>query len=246
MSSNKEAGQLRDYRNDQAFSSKAKAAPRQETMLRASTLSEWSHNSPISVFDEEESEPIQEISKKLPELRQPTPQKITPAFEGIAVSTKAQSSWASQLALQERQMERQGTVDVHPGLNKQELLKSKTRDFLIEIQNDFRVNVELFNETRQSPAHHIHIYKVSQTPDDFMLYRNGVKLVVSGQRAGRILLAFNQYMGHLFSSQHPPALELQAAWGVLDQLYWTYKGERIRNEDLVRYLLSEFIVQSFK
>jgi hypothetical protein len=239
---------------DQAFSSKAEpGAPRQQTRLKASTLSEWSH--PNAFFEEEETERINPARSPLPPLRKsapeaaPAPQSLRAApapLEGVAIAHTQSLDWASQLAITEKQMERQGTVDLHPSLNKQEQLKQKTREFLQNLQNSFREKVELFNESRQSPAYHIHIYKVSNTPDDFMLYRNGVKLVVSGQRAGRIVFAFNQFLGHLLSTQHQPVLELQATWGALDQLSWTYRGERVTEADLLRYLLSEFIYQSFK
>jgi hypothetical protein len=79
-----------------------------------------------------------------------------------------------------------------------------------------------------------------------MLFRNGVKLVVSGQRAGRIVFAFNQYLGQIFAPNQNPSLEIEAVWGAFDQLHWTHRGERLSIDDLVRYFITEFSRQSFR
>ena len=154
--------------------------------------------------------------------------------------------WSVELALSERRAHRMGVVDFANAYQKQELLKIRTQEFTATLQNTFREHVELFNETRRSPAHAIQLYKVSQTAEDFMLFRNGVKLVVSGQRSGRVLLAFNQYLGQIFAPTSSPTVEIEASWGAFDQLFWQYKGERVQVLDLVRYFMTEFVRQSFK
>ena len=154
--------------------------------------------------------------------------------------------WSSELAHQERQMERTGTVDYTNQYQKHEILRARTREFTAALQRLFRENVELFNESRRSGAHQIHVYRVNKTEEDFMLYRNGVKLIVSGSRAGRLCFAFNQYMGQIFAPTQTPIVEVEAAWGPFDQLVWNYKGERVQPADIVRYFLTEFVRQSFR
>jgi hypothetical protein len=154
--------------------------------------------------------------------------------------------WSSELAHQERQMERTGTVDYTNQYQKHEILRTRTREFTAALQRLFRENVELFNESRRSGAHQIHVYRVNKTEEDFMLYRNGVKLIVSGSRAGRLCFAFNQYMGQIFAPTQTPIVEVEAVWGPFDQLVWNYKGERVQPVDIVRYFLTEFVRQSFR
>ncbi|MBS1984182.1 MAG: hypothetical protein JST16_08415 [Bdellovibrionales bacterium] len=154
--------------------------------------------------------------------------------------------WAADLALEERRMERSGTVDYTNSYQKQDILRARTREFTSLLQKTFREHIEVFNESRRSPAHHIHVYRVSNSDEDFMLYRNHVKLVVSGSRAGRIVFAFNQYMGQIFAPTQTPVVEVEASWGPFDQLFWSYKGERVQLMDLVRYFTTEFVRQSFR
>jgi hypothetical protein len=156
-------------------------------------------------------------------------------------------SWSVELALSERRMERSGEVDFASQFHKHEQLKRKTLDFVKRLHETFRRHIELFNEARYSASHGVHMYRVSGTESDFMLYRNGVKLVVSGSKSGKVVFAFNQYMGQIFTAaQTSPTVEIEAHWGPFDQLHWVYKGERVQMDDLVQYFLTEFARQSFK
>lgn len=160
--------------------------------------------------------------------------------------TQGKLPWATELALAERQAERLGVVDYIGGLQKHEVLRMRTHEFLLKIHTAFREQLELFNESRHSPAHVIQLYKINNTQDDFMLFRNGAKLVVSGAQAGRILFGFNQFMGQVFQGNALPTTEISALWGPFEQLVWMYKGERVVLDDLVRYFFSEFVRQSFR
>ncbi|NDF15744.1 hypothetical protein EB061_10555, partial [bacterium] len=122
----------------------------------------------------------------------------------------------------------------------------KTLEFTGKLQSAFRRHVELFNDARYSQGHTVHMYRVSNTETDFMLYRNGVKMIVSGAKAGRVIIAFNQYMGQIFAGSHSGTVEIEATWGPFDQLLWTFKGERVQTDEVVQYFLTEFVRQSFK
>ncbi len=154
--------------------------------------------------------------------------------------------WASQLAFHERRLEKEGTVDYGLPFKRQEMLGEKTKEFGRLLQATFRKQIELFNQSRKSPAHSIHIYKISRSDEDFLIYRNGIKLIISSQRAGRITLSFNQYLAPNSRSESLGHVELEAVWGPFDQLYWSYKGERVQLMDIVRYFLSELAFQSFR
>jgi len=154
--------------------------------------------------------------------------------------------WASQLAFHERRLEKEGTVDYGLPFKRQEMLGEKTKEFGRLLQSTFRKQIEMFNQSRKSPAHAIHIYRISRSDEDFLIYRNGIKLIISSQRAGRITLSFNQYLAPNSQSESLGHVELEAVWGPFDQLYWSYKGERVQLMDIVRYFLSELAFQSFR
>jgi hypothetical protein len=180
--------------------------------------------------------------------------EVTPASEhereaamhALQSERAGKMPWAAELAFDERRAERLGIVDFTNAYRKQELLKTRTLEFMSVLQNSFREHIELFNEARRNPGLAINIYKVSKTAEDFMLFRNGVKLIVSGQRAGLVSFAFNQYVGQLFAPNQQAMTEVEASWGPFEQLYWSFKGERVQILDLVRYFMTEFVRQSFR
>ncbi len=154
--------------------------------------------------------------------------------------------WASQIAFHERRLEKEGTVDYGVPFRRQELLAEKTKEFARILQHTFRKNIEQFNLARKSAAHAIHIYKISRSDEDFLVYRNGIKLIVSAQRAGKISLSFNQFIAPIAQADKHAHVELEAVWGPFDQLLWTYRGERVQLMDVVRYFISELAFQSFR
>jgi hypothetical protein len=169
------------------------------------------------------------------------------AEETQSVNAPSLLPWASELALEERKMDRMGVVDFSNSFKKQDLLKRLTREFMRKLRETFQKEIEVFNSSRQSASHAVHLYRVSNTEEDFMLFRNGVKLVVSGERSGRVVLAFNQFLGQIFTpSQQQPNFELEASWGAFDQLHWNYRTERVSIPDVVRFFLGEFVRQSYK
>ncbi len=166
--------------------------------------------------------------------------------EESAQTRSVMMPWAAELAHTERRMERLGEVEYSNSFKKQEMLKAQTAEFMAVLRHEFGRQIEVFNEARQSGAQAVHLYRITNTEQDFMLFRNGVKLVVSGQRSGRVLFAFNQFLGQIYASSQNPNFELEAQWGAFDQLQWTYRNERVQVQDIIRFFLSEFVRQSYK
>lgn len=164
--------------------------------------------------------------------------------ENVAALPGKPDSWIVKLAMDERRMEKSGSVDFTNHFQKHVILKDQTLEFLTSLKTAFAKHLDVFNDSRRSPGHAIKVYRVSGTAKDFMLFRNGVKLIISGLQAGKIQFVFNQYLGQVFAPNQKPSVEIEAAWGAFDQLVWTYRGERIQIEDIVRYFLTEFIRQS--
>jgi hypothetical protein len=263
MSSGKGSGNLRDFRIDAKTASlgtqpsqtpaRQNVQPRgnslaESTLSGAGTRAEELWNS----WDQDAGEEVA-LPTHTPRAHQ-TPPTSSQVQSGQALPEEAAPSetplirqpWSVKLALEERKMERMGVVDFTNQYQKQEILRSKTLEFTTLLREAFTEQVEIFNEARRSAAHAIKIYRISRTEEDFMLFRNGVKLVVSGQRSGRVLFAFNQYLGQIFAPGQAPTTEIEATWGPFDQLFWSYKGERVGYQDLVEYFFSEFSRQSLR
>jgi hypothetical protein len=162
------------------------------------------------------------------------------------IQTRGPMPWAAELAHTERRMERLGEVEYSTSFKKQEMLKTQTSEFMAVLRHEFARQIETFNQARQSGAQAVHLYRITNTEQDFMLFRNGVKLVVSGQRSGRVLFAFNQFLGQIYASTQNPNFELEAQWNAFEQLVWTYRGDRVQLQDVIRFFLSEFVRQSYK
>ena len=87
-----------------------------------------------------------------------------------------------------------------------------------------------------------------------MLFRNGYKLIFSLKAPGKIVVLFNHFSstfipGTESSSKSGPSTEqnmIVAKWGAFADLIWTYQGQEIKKEYLVRYYLSRFIRESAK
>ncbi|NCN28507.1 hypothetical protein GW915_13155 [bacterium] len=248
--------------------------PQQKTAMRqmpTSTVQEWDHDdsgldqSKLWKAWEEDLEITRSNAPAAYEAAISAETKVAPQMQSTRIGTSAPEvpplpprekeaekpqkrnlPWAADLALTERRMERRGEVEYSNSFKKQELLKIQTSEYIRVLRAEFSRNIDMFNEARQSGAHAAHLYNISGTEDDFMLFRNGVKLVVSGQRSGRILFVFNQFLGQVFAPNQNPQVELEAQWGPFDRLFWSYRGERIQVQDVVRYFVSEFIRQSYK
>lgn len=275
MSDSKKTGSLRDFRIDSlSKSTPIESTTRQTVRPRQSpshsSANEWEQETPS--FNSEQlwkvwEEELHETPLKTPPLA-PIPSASNqstlvskPYSPQIVENTSQQSSthqqedilvpkgplpWAASLAHTERRMERLGEVEYSNSFKKQETLKIQTAEFMNVLRQEFSKHIEIFNAARHSGAHAVHLYRITNTEHDFMLFRNSIKLVISGQRSGRILFAFNQFLGQIYTPAQSPTFELEAQWGAFEQLFWTYRNERVQVQDIVRFFTSEFVRQSYK
>jgi hypothetical protein len=161
--------------------------------------------------------------------------------------------WIEELAQSEIHMEESGTVDLGEPLDQKQLIEESAVELLSEMKDLFSVYLESFNRlrsTHQGPET-VKIYNISGTIADFMLFRNGLKLIVTHRELGVIRLSLNQTpraaLGMNQNSQDlsgASADEILAQVGPFREILWTYQGQPVKTEFLVRFYLSEFIKQS--
>ena len=161
-------------------------------------------------------------------------------------------SWIKDLVRAEQQMEESGMVDFSIGFDPDKHLFTETIHFLEDLKAVFVECATSFNQMKGTNLGRVKIYGISNTHADFMLFRNGFKLIFSMKEAGVIGIKY-QYAGSNFVSQQKSD-ELQmddedflyAKWGPFGDLDWTYQEQPIKIDYLVRYYLTRFIRESSK
>ena len=163
------------------------------------------------------------------------------------------TNWIESLALDELNMEESGVVDLHDHLNPIHLLEESSIKLMNQLRDRFELYVSKFNEYRGNEASgaQIKIFKISNTVNDFMLFRHSLRLVFARKSNDLISIGFLSN-GREFipahSEIHGPEQanfrEINAHLGPFNKTSWRFQGEEIEIDALVRYYISEFIKQS--
>jgi len=157
-------------------------------------------------------------------------------------------NWIKELVLAEQQMEEAGVVDMEAGFDPNRQLDEATVDFIHDLKAAFVEAAAAFNQMKASTHGHLRIYGISKTKADFMLFRNGYKLIFSLREAGCITVAYStagaHYVPGTSREDQGPSDVLRASWGAFGQLVWTYNDHKINIDYLVRYYMSRFVRDS--
>lgn len=161
-------------------------------------------------------------------------------------------SWIKELVLAEQQMEESGMVDMSAGFDTLNMLEEETIEFLQDLKTSFVESAAAFNQLKGSTLGNVKIYGISKTRADFMLFRNGFKLIFSMTQPGQIKI-YDSQMTNSFVPGQNAAEEttgrldlLIAKWGPFGELQWTYQDQPINLDYLVRFYTSRFIRESAK
>lgn len=168
------------------------------------------------------------------------------------------TQWIRELVRAEEQMEETGVIDLSVGVDSDRALLQETLNFINELKQGFVESSVAFNELKASVLGRIKIYGVAKTPADFMLFRNGYKMIFSIQAAGAISIRFNFLGpgGHIpstVSTAQQSGLSsmmeehlLQARIGAFGDVQWTFQDRPTKLENIVRYHMTLFIKESAK
>lgn len=159
-------------------------------------------------------------------------------------------SWIKELVAAEQQMEDAGVVDMTAGFDPERQLEEATIDFLNDLKLAFVEASSAFNQLKGSTLGHIRIYGISKTKADFMLFRNGYKLIFAMRQPGAISISYSAAVTGFVPGQaraEDGAHDyLRADWGAFGQLNWTYNDRPIELDYLTRYYMSRFVRDSAK
>lgn len=160
--------------------------------------------------------------------------------------------WIRGLVESERKMEETGIIDISTVTDDSRDIQEKTYEFLRLLKDNFVDYTTAFNNMKNSTVGSIKIYGISNTVTDFMLFRNGYKLLFTAISPGRVAMSFqsqsSSFLPQANSHLAAPSSEetVEASVGPFGELTWTYRGAQINADHLVRYYLTRFIRESAK
>ncbi|MFT6630805.1 MAG: hypothetical protein ACJAS4_000747 [Bacteriovoracaceae bacterium] len=170
------------------------------------------------------------------------------------INDKISTTWIENLALDEINMEESGVVNFSEHLDPMHMLETSSIEFMEDIKDRFEIYMAKFNELRgnkEDQTRAIKMFKISNTVNDFMLFRNSLKLVVARRSADVISLGFLSNSGGLFAARlnyQPNSSqkihEIKAHVGPFNNIHWKFNGENVDIDSLVRHYLTEFIKHS--
>lgn len=175
---------------------------------------------------------------------------MTPSFD------KQDTTWIESLAMEEINMEESGYISFNEAASPARLLEEASVTFMNQLKDRFEFYVALFNQFRvnRDQGRAIKVFRISNTVNDFMLFRNTLKLIVARRSPDVISIGFLSHSGGLFSPRIPgetvgainaPAIhEIKANVGPFNHITWRYQGEAVEVEAIVRFYVSEFIRNS--
>jgi len=164
--------------------------------------------------------------------------------------------WIRDLVKTEEQMEETGLVDMGTGSDDSKFLTNETLRYLQQLKNEFIEAASAFNELKASPLGRIKIYGIAKTHADFMLFRNGFKMIFSMRAPGEVSIRFNfigpNYIPSQIPSVHNTAMNmmdehvLETQKGPFGDLSWSFQNQPVRIQNVVRHHLTLFIKESAK
>jgi len=161
-------------------------------------------------------------------------------------STTLNTAWIENLALEEINMEESGIIHMNDHLNPQNVLEEASIKFMGQLRDHFEFFTSKFNEYRSNSS--IKIFKISGSVNDFMLFRNSLRLIITRNNSDIINISFMANGKDIFAgreSKSLPQLEkkhkIRAHVGPFNKISWLYQGENVDTRALVRHYLSEFI-----
>ncbi len=170
------------------------------------------------------------------------------------INSDFNTKWIEHLALEEINMDETGIVHINEHLDPNLLLEESSVDFMNALRDKFEVYSTVFNEYRgtHKAGSSIKIFKISNTINDFMLFRNSLRLMFSRRANDLISISFLVNGKDLFAPRLPndddriasAGHEIRAHVGPFNKITWRFGGEVVDQDALVRHYLSEFIRNS--
>ena len=163
------------------------------------------------------------------------------------------ADWIKNLALDELNMDESGVIHFNDHLNIDQILEESSLHLMNQIRDLTEVYVTHFNEYRgkNNQSLQIKLFKISNTVNDFMLFRNSLKLIFARKANDMVTIGFLSNTGGLYAARlnhSDPTLnkahEIRAHIGPFNKITWRFQGDILDLDSMVRHYLTEFIKNS--
>jgi len=163
--------------------------------------------------------------------------------------------WIKELIRSEQQMEDSGLIDFSPVTNKDNIILSSSIELLKDLKSNFIKTADIFNQLKGSSHGLIKVYGIAKTHADFMLFRNGYKLVFNMIEPGKIQITFHHMSSPFLNSNGVkpsqtgtglPEGVMEAAWGAFNEVRWVHEKKPVSKEHLVKFYTRTFVQNSTK
>lgn len=157
--------------------------------------------------------------------------------------------WIKRLVRNEVELIQTGSGDLVSHQDHRRVVEEATLEFLAKVKEEFVSCLDLFNSYRGGGhlPNSVKVFNVSNTQADFIIFRNNLKLVVSNPALGVVNFSFISRANGFKQSQIKTKREgydLIAQLFPFNELAWTYHGERVNMDALVRFMFTEFVKSS--
>lgn len=177
--------------------------------------------------------------------------------------------WLHELAKNELNPEAANIFNNINQFDPKQIIEESCIEFLETLRELFAGYAKVFNSYSASEAagaagaagaapkfSDVKIYGITNTPADFMLFRNNVKLVFANTAHGIVTVTFTQHTrgdlavdGTQVSREMLPeslkkSHDILAQMGPFMDVSWTFQGEKINPDRLVKYYFVEFVKAS--
>jgi len=177
------------------------------------------------------------------------PQEIQVPRQVLKTRPSKDVHWLKRLSENETELLRTGSGDFVSHQDHRKVVEEATLEFMHELREEFLSCVDLFNSYRGGShlPNSVKIFSISNTAADFIIFRNTLKLVVSNPALGVINFGF---VNRANTFTKAPVKTKREGYDLIAQLYpfndlaWTFHGERVSVDAVVRYLFTDFVKSS--
>lgn len=165
-----------------------------------------------------------------------------------------QLEWIKELVESEDRSLESGIIDINPQYLQQRLLVQETLNFLISLKDQFTDAITMYNDLKSSPIGKIKLYSIAQSHGDFMLFRNGYKMIFSLKDPGSIAIRFNFIGSQILSTSQIAESKINskilddqfivAKMKAFNELVWTFQDQEFKVDYLIKYYLTLFTRES--
>jgi hypothetical protein len=154
------------------------------------------------------------------------------------------NGWIHELARAEASPEADALYQINRVSAPEQAIEESTVEFLTDLRAFFQEYVRIFNALSEAGKkfYEIKVFNLTQGAADFMVYRNGIKLIVANTTQGVIQISYDKHVVNGTTSELsvPHADEILAQLGAFGSVHWMYRSEKVESEQVAKHFFADF------